>query len=221
LLQILFPTSKQIIYCNTFCCSTNIHHTRCEPEHITMPNKLIINFTELTITHKYNLNCGPGSIVGTVTGYRLDGPGIESRWGRDFPHLSRPAMGPTQPPVQWILGLSQGQLGRDDPSPPSSANGHESVELYFYSPYGPYGLYRASVPVQGWTLPFFFFYNCNTNKCTIFFWCSSDTRYPPTCFGHLRVYLQWGIKKNTVTVHKCQNHSTTGNNHTIRVWIHS
>ena len=29
-----------------------------------------------------------------------------------------------------------------------------TVELYFYSPYVPYGLYRASVPVQGWTLPF-------------------------------------------------------------------
>ena len=26
----------------------------------------------------------------------LDGPGIESRWGRDFPHLSRPALRPTQ-----------------------------------------------------------------------------------------------------------------------------
>jgi len=44
--------------------------------------------------------------------------------------------------------------GRDaDPSPPSSANGHERVELYLYSPYGPYGLYSASVPVQGWPLP--------------------------------------------------------------------
>jgi len=32
---------------------------------------------------------------------------------------------------------------------PSSAVGHERVELYLYSPYGPYGLYRASVPVQG------------------------------------------------------------------------
>jgi len=27
------------------------------------------------------------------------------------------------------------------------------VELYLYSPYGPYGLYSASVPVQGCTLP--------------------------------------------------------------------
>jgi len=45
--------------------------------------------------------------------------------------------------------------GRDaDPSPPSSAVGDERVELYLYSPYGPYGLYRASVPVQGCTLHF-------------------------------------------------------------------
>ena len=43
--------------------------------------------------------------------------------------------------------------GRDaDPSPPFSAVGHEIVELYLYSPYGPYGLYRASVPVHGFTL---------------------------------------------------------------------
>jgi len=29
--------------------------------------------------------------------------------------------------------------------------GHERVDLYLYSPYGPYGLYRASVPVRGCT----------------------------------------------------------------------
>jgi len=32
-----------------------------------------------------------------------------------------------------------------------------TVELYHYSPYGPYGLYRASVPVQGRTLPYFIY----------------------------------------------------------------
>ena len=52
---------------------------------------------------------GRDSSVGIATRYRLDGPGIESRWGgRDFPHPSRPALGPTQPPIQWVLGLSWG-----------------------------------------------------------------------------------------------------------------
>jgi hypothetical protein len=33
--------------------------------------------------------------------------------------------------------------GRDtDPSPPSSAIGHKRVQLYLYSPFEPYGLYR-------------------------------------------------------------------------------
>ena len=48
---------------------------------------------------------GPGSSVDIATAYGLDGPRIESRWGRDFPHLSRPALRPTQPPVQWVPGL--------------------------------------------------------------------------------------------------------------------
>jgi len=42
-----------------------------------------------------------------ATAYGLDSPGIESRWGQDFPHLSRPVPRPTQPPVQWVSGLSR------------------------------------------------------------------------------------------------------------------
>jgi hypothetical protein len=66
----------------------------------------------------------PGSVVGKSTAYGPDGPGIESRLGRDIPHLSRAALRPTQPPVQWIPGLSRGKVwpGRDaDPSPASNA----------------------------------------------------------------------------------------------------
>jgi len=51
---------------------------------------------------------GPGSSVGIATDFGLDGAGIESRWGRDFPHPSTPALGLTQPPVQWVPGLSRG-----------------------------------------------------------------------------------------------------------------
>ena len=43
---------------------------------------------------------GSGSVASIATGYGVDGPGIESWWRRDFPHLSNPALGPTQPTVQ-------------------------------------------------------------------------------------------------------------------------
>jgi hypothetical protein len=48
---------------------------------------------------------GQNSAVSIATRYGLDGLGIESRCGRDFPYPSRPALGPTQPPVQWVPGL--------------------------------------------------------------------------------------------------------------------
>jgi hypothetical protein len=40
---------------------------------------------------------GRDSVVGIATGYELDGPGIETRWGQDFQHPSRSALGSTQP----------------------------------------------------------------------------------------------------------------------------
>jgi hypothetical protein len=50
---------------------------------------------------------GRDSSVGIATRYGLDGPGIEFRWGQDFPHLSRLALGHIQPPIQWVPGISQ------------------------------------------------------------------------------------------------------------------
>ena len=72
---------------------------------------------------------GRYSSVGIVTSYGLDSPGIESQWGRDFPHLCRPALGPTTSP-----GVKQPGRGVDHP-PPSSAKVTERVELYIFSPY--------------------------------------------------------------------------------------
>jgi len=43
---------------------------------------------------------------GIATGYVLDDPGIESLWGRDFPYVSSPALGPIQSRVQWVPGLT-------------------------------------------------------------------------------------------------------------------
>ena len=93
-----------------------------------------------TTNNNYNNNVGRDSSVVIATRYGIDGPGIESRWRRDFPHLSRPALWPTQPPAQWVPVLSRGlrRSGRgvDHPSV-SSAEVKEDVELYLYSPFRP------------------------------------------------------------------------------------
>jgi hypothetical protein len=71
--------------------------------------------------------------------------------GRDFPHLSRPAPGPTQPPVQWVPGLSRGQRrpGHDaDHTPPSIAEVKKELSYTSTHPIGPPG------PVTGFPLPY-------------------------------------------------------------------
>jgi len=77
------------------------------------------------------------SSVGIATRYGLDGPGTESRCGRDFLQPSRSSLGPTQlPGTGYFPGVKRPGRGVDHPSP-SSVEVKERIELYFYSPFGP------------------------------------------------------------------------------------
>jgi hypothetical protein len=79
---------------------------------------------------------GRVSVVGIVNCYGLDGPEIESRWGRDSLHPSRQALGPIQPPVSrvsvFIPGVKQPGRGVDNP-PPSSTELKVRVVVDFYT----------------------------------------------------------------------------------------
>ena len=67
---------------------------------------------------------GPGSSVGIATDYGLNGPGIESLWGRDFPPVQT---GPGAHPASCKMGTGSFPGGKVRPgraadhSPPSSA----------------------------------------------------------------------------------------------------
>ena len=54
----------------------------------------------------YSITSRPGSSVSIATDYGLDGPG-SNPGGDEILCLSRPALGPTQPPVKWVRGISR------------------------------------------------------------------------------------------------------------------
>jgi hypothetical protein len=78
-------------------------------------------------------------VVGTSFHFWLDGSGIKSRWGQDFPNPSIPFLGSTKPPVQRVFdlfpGVKQSECGFKHP-PPSSIEVKNRVKPYLYSPSG-------------------------------------------------------------------------------------
>jgi hypothetical protein len=88
---------------------------------------------------KCNLGlCGPGSSVGTATGYGLDGPGIESRWGMSFsaPVQTGPGVHPAYCKMGTgsFSGVASGRSVTLNPRPFLLSMSENRVELYLYSP---------------------------------------------------------------------------------------
>jgi hypothetical protein len=109
------------------------------------------SFTLVTLSLHNSLLEGRDCAFGIATRYWLDGPTIESLWEQQFPHPTRPALGPNQPPVQCLPDLfpviKRPECGVNQPFL-CSAEVKEREELYLYSPSGP------SWPVIRCTLPF-------------------------------------------------------------------
>jgi hypothetical protein len=102
---------------------------------------LLAAYIEITVHHNTVI---VQAVWRWAAGWTIGVLGFDSRWGQGiflFTTASRTALGPTQPPIQWVsvaLSLGVKRPGREaDHSPPSSAEAKECVELYLHSPNTP------------------------------------------------------------------------------------
>jgi hypothetical protein len=125
---------------------------RCNPFYsTTYPN---VSWIQTLAVSNFTTNLG-----GIAQGHKLDDRGFESRQGLRiflFTTASRPALGHTQPPIQWVRGalfLGVKRSGREgDYSPPSSA---EIKNAWSYTSTPQYAFMAwCSIKSTGITLPF-------------------------------------------------------------------
>jgi len=62
----------------------------------------------MDFNHLYEHFVEPDGSGGIANRHGIVCPGIETRCGRDFPHMSRATLGPIQPRVQWVPYLFWG-----------------------------------------------------------------------------------------------------------------
>ena len=104
-----------------------VFYVQPEDGHYQAPKHVVVPYVEniLYCTNKYSCvrrvhtlyiryffvisMVGRRGSVGTVTCCWLDASGFDSRWRRDFPQPSSPALEPTQLPVQWVSCLLTGR----------------------------------------------------------------------------------------------------------------
>jgi hypothetical protein len=115
---------------------------------------------------------GRDGLVCIASRYGLDGPGIDSRWRRDFLRPSRPSLGPTSLLFNGHLEIPRGKAAWAWRWPRTPlAPRLKRVELYFYSPSG------TSWQDMGWNLYIFTLLRRAlqaTKKCKFIGWNVSE-----------------------------------------------
>jgi hypothetical protein len=105
--------------------------------HTYAPHATHTVYLDFLITEQYFLWAGIAqSVHRRAMGWTIMGSNLG--WGgggRDFHFVSRPALGPTQPPVQWVpipfLEIKRSGRSVDDPSPSITVLNERIVNLIF------------------------------------------------------------------------------------------